>query len=149
MKNTNKTIATQTPVDAYITTLSPSGQEDARKLIQIMQLVTHEKPVMWGSSMVGFGSYHYHYESGREGDFFKVGFSIRKTAISLYLMGIMYQFEHDPEVAKLFSQLGKFKTGKGCVYVKILSDIDIEVLKKLIKIAYTRTNSTPKQSSTD
>jgi hypothetical protein len=85
-----------------------------------------EAPVMWGPSIVGFGSYHYKYESGREGDFFIAGFSPRKAALTIYIMAGFSRYD------ELMSKLGKYKTGKSCLYVKRLSDIDIDVLKSLV-----------------
>ena len=81
---------------------------------------------MWGGSIVGFGQYHYKYASGREGDMLLTGFSPRKTALTLYVMG---GFESRPDLMK---RLGKYKTGKSCLYVKRLSDIDMDVLEELI-----------------
>jgi len=82
---------------------------------------------MWGKSIVGFGDYHYKYESGREGDFFQIGFSPRKTDLTLYIMPGFDRYE------VLMSSLGKFKTGKSCLYIKKLADINIRVLEKLIR----------------
>jgi len=102
-------------------------REDALKVLEIMREITGEAPKMWGGSIVGFGDYHYKYESGREGDWFKAGFSPRKQALSLYINPC---FEGREE---LVAGLGKVKTGKGCIYVKKLEDIDIEALKTLIR----------------
>jgi hypothetical protein len=93
----------------------------------MMTKVTKEKPKMWGTSIVGFGSYHYKYESGHEGDSCLAGFSSRKAEISLYLMPGLQAKE------TLLAALGKHKAGKGCLYVKRLSDIDVRVLEKLIR----------------
>lgn len=105
-------------------------REDGLKLLKMMKDITREKPVMWGNSIVGFGNYHYKYASGREGDWFKVGFSPRKQSLTLYLMP-----EID-EVSGLLEKLGKHKTGKGCLYINRLDDVDTEVLKSIIKRAY-------------
>lgn len=102
-------------------------RRDALAVSQIMENITGEKPAMWGASMVGFGSYHYKYASGQEGDWPLVGFSPRKAAISLYVYTGAKEHEH------LLEGLGKFKMGKGCIYAKKLADIDREVLKKLMK----------------
>lgn len=91
-----------------------------------MKEVTREKPVMWGPSIIGFGSYHYKYGSGREGDMPLAGFSPRKQSLVLYIMS---GFERGKE---LMEKLGKYKTGKSCLYVNKLEDIDMEILKKLI-----------------
>jgi hypothetical protein len=104
---------------------------DAWKLVEIMREATGFEPVMWGPSIVGFGSYHYRYESGREGDICMVGFSPRKPAISLYV--------NTPGATELIrpmlEQFGKFTMGKGCIYIKRLSDIDIPTLKELIRVS--------------
>jgi len=91
-----------------------------------MRALTGEEPVMWGTSIVGFGKYHYRYNSDREGDFFLTGFSTRKPALTIY---IMEGFERDDT---LMSELGTYKTGKSCLYVKRLSDVDEDALKGLI-----------------
>ena len=91
-----------------------------------MEQITKEKPKMWGSSIVGFGSYHYKGESGREGDWMLIGFSPRKQNITLY---IMPGFERYPGLMK---KLGKHSTGKSCLYIKRLSDVDVDVLKELM-----------------
>ncbi len=85
---------------------------------------------MWGPSIVGFGSYHYRYESGREGDSCAVGFAARKGDISLYLMGGF------PEREALLAQLGRHKAGKGCLYLRRLSDVDLQVLERLVTASY-------------
>jgi hypothetical protein len=95
-----------------------------------MERVTGEKPAMWGPSIVGFGDLHYKYESGREGDWFKVGFSPRKQNLTLYITD--YIQDDDPLLAKL----GKFTTGKACIYIKRLEDIDSEVLEQLVERSY-------------
>jgi hypothetical protein len=91
-----------------------------------MQRALGEPPVMWGKSIVGFGAYHYVYESGREGDWCLAGFSSRKAAISIYVMAGVEEF---PEQ---MAKLGTYKTGKSCLYVKRLSDIDLDVLEELV-----------------
>ena len=102
-------------------------REDCFTLLELMQKLTKAKPKMWGGSIVGFGSYHYKYESGREGDWFLTGFSPRKQALTLYIMS---GFEKEPE---LMQQLGKYKTGKSCLYIKKLKDVDTKVLKQVVK----------------
>lgn len=101
-------------------------RKDALVVLEIMKEVTREKPVMWGPSIIGFGSYHYKYGSGREGDMPLAGFSPRKQSLVLYIMS---GFERGKE---LMEKLGKYKTGKSCLYVNKLEDIDMEILKKLI-----------------
>jgi len=91
-----------------------------------MKQISSEEPKMWGTSIVGFGNYHYKYESGREGDFMKVGFSPRKTSLTLYIMPGFKRYDD------LMEKLGKYKTGKSCLYIKKLEDVDQDVLKELI-----------------
>ncbi len=102
-------------------------RNDAFEICDIMMSVTKEAPKMWGTSIVGFGSYHYIYESGHEGDAPQVGFSPRKNALTLYIMPGFSAYED------LMQSLGKYKTGKSCLYIKNLEDIDKKVLKKLIR----------------
>jgi hypothetical protein len=102
-------------------------REDSFKVHKLMQEVTGDEGSMWGPSIVGYGSYHYKYASGQEGDWMATGFSPRKNAITLYIMSGFDNYDH------LLEKLGKFKTGKACLYVKKLEDIDREVLKELVK----------------
>jgi hypothetical protein len=123
----NKTKPTAISVTAFVNALAePAKRADAKALIGLMKSATGEAARMWGPSIIGFGAYHYKYESGREGDTVLVGFSPRKPTMVLYgLMG--------PENAEsLLAKLGKHSTGKGCLYIKKLSDVDLEVLKELI-----------------
>jgi len=99
---------------------------DCFDLLDILTKITKEKPKMWGASIVGFGKYHYKYESGREGDWFLTGFSPRKQNLTIYIMSGFKGSE------ALMEELGKHKTGSSCLYVKKLSDIDLDVLKKLV-----------------
>jgi len=101
-------------------------RDDCRAIIQLMEKVTGEKPRMWGPGIVGFGSYHYRYESGHEGDICLTGFSPRKQNLSLYVLAGF------PGQEAVLRKLGKYKAGKGCLYVKKLEDIDIGVLETLI-----------------
>lgn len=105
---------------------------DSLKLIDIFDEVTGEEPKMWGDSIVGYGSYHYKYASGQEGDWMRIGFSPRKQALSLYLMN---GFSANEE---LMSILGKYKTGKGCLYISKLEDVNLDVLKMLIKMSFEK-----------
>ena len=102
-------------------------REDSFAIIEMMKQVTGEEAVMWGASIVGFGSYHYKYASGRENDWFLVGFSPRKQNLTLYIMS---GFDH---YDALLSDLGKYKTGKSCLYINKLEDVDEGVLRELIK----------------
>ncbi|MEJ2603506.1 MAG: DUF1801 domain-containing protein [Gammaproteobacteria bacterium] len=101
-------------------------RKDARVVLKLMREITGESPKMWGSSIVGFGSYHYRYESGREGDWMLTGFSPRKQALTLYIMDGFSRHEES------MRKLGKYKTGKSCLYVNKLEDIDLDVLRQLI-----------------
>lgn len=130
MSTANKTVATTQSVEAYIAALTPGQQSDCQTLLRMMSEATGKSPVLWGTSIVGFGTYHYKYDSGREGDAPLVGFSARKQALSLYL-GLGAQ-----AYAKEVAELGKTKSGVGCIYVKKLEDIDLSRLETLIKTAY-------------
>ncbi|MEQ9188744.1 MAG: DUF1801 domain-containing protein [Cryomorphaceae bacterium] len=130
-----KTVKNEGDVYAFIDKAEKEQtRADCRELIALMQEVTGEPPALWGPSIVGFGSYHYKYASGREGDFLLVGFSPRKQNLTLYIMGGFKR--HDA----LMQSLGKYKTGKSCLYVKQLDDIDRTVLRSLIEesVAYMR-----------
>lgn len=123
----NKTKATASSVPAYIDALTdPTQRSDANELAQLMQRASGEKPKLWGPSIVGFGSYHYTYDSGREGDMPIISFSPRKAALVLYGM-----LDHS-EAKALLAKLGKHTTGKGCLYIKKLTDVDKAVLERLI-----------------
>ena len=122
-----KTKPNDASVEAFLSSIEDSQRRiDCRALLKLMKQATRAKPTMWGTSIVGFGTYHYKYASGREGDWFTVGFSPRKRDLSLYLMG---GFAQNPELLK---RLGKHKTGKCCLYVKRLVDVDVDVLRELI-----------------
>ncbi len=99
---------------------------DCLALNTLMKEITGKQPVMWGTSIVGYGSYHFKYESGREGDMPLIGFSNRKQNITIYIMAGFSRYE------ELLDKIGKFKIGKSCFYIKQLSDIDVEVLKEMI-----------------
>ena len=123
----NKTKATGLSVPAFLATISDEARrKDAEALVKLMQSATGEKPKMWGGSIVGFGSYHYVYESGREGDMPVVGFSPRKAAT------VIYGLRTGDDGEAMLDRLGKHTTGKGCVYVKKLADIDQTVLKTMV-----------------
>ena len=106
-------------------------REDGLVLLDLFKKTTGDEPVMWGESIIGFGSYHYKYKSGREGDWMLTGFSPRKAHQVIYMMGC-YVDEGFDEQDKLFSKLGKHKMGASCLYINKLSDIDISVLEELI-----------------
>ena len=128
--NQNKTKQTNVGVQGYLDAIEDEGRrKDCRALAQIMAKATKQPPTMWGSSIVGFGSYHYKYESGREGDMCLVGFASRKGEISLYgLNGAV-------ETQGLLARLGKCRAGKGCLYIKALADIDQTILEELVACA--------------
>lgn len=127
----NKTQATGASVDEFLAAVEdPVRHRDGLRLLALMRENTGKEPEMWGPTIVGFGRYHYKYESGREGDAAAVGFSPRKASLSLY--GLMY----GPEAAELLPRLGKHKTGAGCLYVNRLDDVDQAVLAELIKAGY-------------
>jgi hypothetical protein len=120
----NKTKATKVSVAEFIDALADqSRRADAKTLVKLMQKAAGEKPKMWGPSIIGFGSYHYTYDSGREGDMPVVAFSPRKAATVLYGLG---------ESEALLPKLGKYTRGKGCVYIKKLADVDQKVLETMV-----------------
>jgi hypothetical protein len=123
----NKTTETTYNVTHFINTVEDEmKRNDAFELLKIIQEVTRFEPKMWGTAIIGFGSYHYKYASGHEGDAPLVGFSPRKDAISVYL----YSSFENKDI--LLSKFGKYKAGKGCIYIKKLADIDLEILKQMI-----------------
>ncbi|NCP11001.1 MAG: DUF1801 domain-containing protein [Sphingomonadales bacterium] len=128
----NKTQAAAGDVDTFLAGIEDAGlREDSRVIAAMMARLSGEPPTMWGSAMVGFGSYHYQYDSGREGDFFRVGFGPRKRDLSLHLMGVYSDGGYERR-QPLLDQLGKHKRGKSCLYIKQLSDVDMEVLEALV-----------------
>lgn len=134
----NKTKPTKLSVAAFINALTdPLRRADAKALTKLMQTAFGEKPRMWGPSIIGFGSCHYKYDSGREGDMPVIGFSPRKAATVLY--GVI----GSGEAKSLLAKLGRHSTGKGCLYIKKLTDVDTETLESLIvkSLAAKRTNS--------
>ena len=123
----NKTTETGADVTAYLDAVPPEARrEAARTLASLMQRVSGSQLAMWGPSIVGFGRYHYRYDSGREGDAPRTGFSARKAALTLYLT-TGFAMRED-----LLARLGKHGQGKGCLYIKKLSDVDVAVLEELI-----------------
>ena len=123
-----KTKPTTISVDDFVTAVEhPGRREDARTLIELLTEISGEPPVMWGPSIIGFGRYHYRYESGHEGDAPLLGFSLRKGNIVLYMAAY-----HD-ERADFLSRLGKHRSGQSCVYVNRLSDVDIDVVAEMAR----------------
>jgi hypothetical protein len=132
----NKTKPTTTSVPVFLDACTDEPRRtDAKTLAKLMGRVTGNKPAMWGSSIIGFDSYHYTYESGREGDMPIVGFSPRKAA------NVLYGAIGFDGAEALLAKLGKHSTGKGCLYIKKLADVDIKVLETLLEkaVAATRT----------
>lgn len=128
-----KTKKTNKSVSQFIKAIDdPERRKDCEVVAKLMKRITGAEPKMWGAAIIGFGDYRYKYASGREGDWFPIGFSPRKQALTLYLMG---GFGQHPDLMK---KLGKYTMGKGCLYVKRLADIDQEVLVKLLKESIAR-----------
>ncbi|MFZ1009501.1 MAG: DUF1801 domain-containing protein [Candidatus Sulfotelmatobacter sp.] len=122
----NKTKPTKLSVAAFIDALTdPARRSDAKALLKLMQSAAGEKPKMWGPSIIGFGSYHYKYESGREGDMPLIGFSPRKAA------NVLYGMIGASDSRALLAKLGKHTTGKGCLYIKKLADVDQKILEAM------------------
>ena len=123
-----KTTPTEASVDAYIDAVEDAQKrEDCRAVAAMMAEVTGAPARMWGSSIVGFGSYHYRYASGREGDFMETGFAARKRELTLYVMAGFSEY------GDLLAKLGKHKTGKSCLYIKRLADVDEDVLREVVE----------------
>jgi len=122
-----KTKPTKVDVEKFLkSVIDKKRQEDLFEILELMKKITKEEPTMWGPSIVGFGSYHYKYESGREGDMCITGFSPRKQSLTLYIMSGFKKYH------ELMKKLGKYRTGKSCLYINKLEDVDLKVLKTLI-----------------
>jgi len=123
-----KTVKNDQPVDLFLQKVEdPNKRQDSYTILEMMETITGEKAKMWGDSLVGFGDIHYKYASGRQGDWMLTAFSPRKQNLTLYIMSGFDQH------AELLSRLGKYKTGKGCLYINRLSDVDQNVLRELIQ----------------
>jgi hypothetical protein len=123
----NKTKPTDARVDDYLAAIEDEARRsDCAAMVKMMSKITKQPPKMWGDSIVGFGSYHYKYESGREGDACLTGFSSRKGDISVYLLA------SGEEQEQLLVKLGKHKMGKSCLYIRHLSDVDAGILARLV-----------------
>ena len=123
-----KTTQNEANVNAFLDAVEdPRRRVDARQILGLIQAVTREPPKMWGSSIVGFGSYHYRYASGREGDWPLVGFSPRKQNLVIYIMPGFSDY------GELLGKLGKFRTGKSCLYINKLDDVDLTLLEELVR----------------
>lgn len=128
-----KTKPTDIAVEDFLASVEPaSKRQDALVLLDVFERMTGEPPRMWGPSIIGFGSYHYKYDSGREGDHMRSGFSPRKAKHSLYFMGRYCDEATGKRVDALLDKMGKHKTGASCVYVNKLADIDLAVLEEII-----------------
>ena len=128
-----KSAANETSVNAFLDSVEhETRREDARVVCALMEKITGEAPTMFGTSMIGFGSYHYKYASGREGDWFLTGLSPRKQNLVVYIMPGFLQYDD------LMARLGKHKTGKSCLYLSHLADIDLGVLSDLIRLSVNR-----------
>lgn len=126
-KTKNKTQKTDVTPETFLGSITPvQKQEDCFSLLETMKDITGLTPKMWGQSIIGFGDYHYKYESGREGDFFRIGFSPRAQNLTIYIMPGYQDFGGE------LSRLGKHKMGKSCLYIKRLSDIDETVLHEML-----------------
>lgn len=122
-----KTQATDASVEDFLAAVpNARRREDSGKVLELMQEVTGEPPVMWGDSIVGFGTYHYRYKNGREGDWPRTGFSPRKQYLAIYIMPGFSEYEG------LLSRLGKHRTSVSCLYINKLADIDMDVLREII-----------------
>jgi hypothetical protein len=123
-----KTKPTDQSVEDFLNGITDNKKrQDCFRILDLMKQVTQTEPKMWGSSIIGFGNYHYMYASGREGDYFLTGFSPRKQNLTLYIMAGFDQYD------ELMKKLGKYKTGKSCLYIKKLEDIDLSTLRELVK----------------
>lgn len=127
----NKTQKTGASVEGFLESVQNARRrEDGFAVLAMMREITGLEPEMWGPSIIGFGDYHYKYESGREGDFFLTGFSPRKQSLTLYIMDGLEGHED------LLGKLGKHRTGAACLYINKLADVDVDVLRKLIRISF-------------
>lgn len=135
-RSTNKTTPTDQSVVDFLSAVEPSKKAaEAKALDEVFRRTTGFTPVMWGPSIVGYGRYHYRYQSGREGDFLATGFSPRKAAHSIYIMPGYTDF------SGILSRLGKHKLGKSCLYINKLADIDLDVLSELIRAGLAELNT--------
>lgn len=127
-----KTKQTKQSVEKFLNSIADKKRrEDCFTILEMMKQITRMEPKMWGPSIIGFGNYHYKYESGHEGDMCRIGFSPRKQNLTLYILPGFANYE------ELMKKLGKYKTGKSCLYINKLEDVDIATLKKLIKEGFT------------
>lgn len=129
----NKTKPTEVSVADYIAAVPDARRREEAAIIDaMMRRVTGDEPRLWGPSIIGYGSYHYRYDSGREGDMCRIGFSPRKAQLVVYLVGTFD--ERQAEADALFASLGKYSTGQACLYIKKLADVDADVLERLVAL---------------
>jgi hypothetical protein len=125
-----KTKPTDESVTGFLNAVEDeTRREDCYALLELMREVTHAQPEMWGTSIVGFGRFRYHYASGRTGEWMLVGFAPRKRDLTLYLMPNL------DDAAELMGRLGKYKMGKSCLYIKRLADVDLAVLREVVRVS--------------
>ncbi len=130
--STNKTLPIHNDVADFLTKIAdPAQQADTQKIAVLLQEITGASPVLWGPSIIGFGTYHYRYESGRKGDWMRIGLSPRKGKTVLYLVDGL------DEHGDILARLGKYKAGKACIEIKRLSDVDTDVLTELCVASWT------------
>ncbi len=134
-----KTRPTEVSVESFLESVSDKRRGEARVLIAMMQEISGEKPCMWGPSIIGFGSQHYKYATGREGDMPRLGFSPRKASITVY-------FEGFDKYTKELAVLGKHKVSVSCLYINKLADIDLDVLRTMLERSFTHTPELPQIS---
>lgn len=126
-----KTRKNRASVEKFLASVdNETRREDAFKVLELMEKITGEAPVMWGTAIVGFGTYHYKYASGREGDWMMVGFSPRKQNLAIYIMPGFSAYD------ELMEKLGKHKTGKSCLYINKLDDVHLPTLRKLVRESF-------------
>ena len=126
--STLKTQQNDADVEGFLAAVeNDRRREDSFTVLELMKRITGEKPKMWGTSIIGFGSYHYRYASGREGEWPRIGFSPRKQSLTIYVMPGFASYDD------LLARLGKHRTGKSCLYVNKLADVDMDVLEELIR----------------
>jgi hypothetical protein len=132
-----KTKRTDASVEEYLASIPDERKrEDSRAIVAMMREVTGEEPAMWGDSIVGFGTYHYRYATGREGDWPLTGLAARKQAITVYITSGFDRYED------LLARLGTFKTGVSCLYIKRLSDVDPAALRELVRLSVEHMRAT-------
>lgn len=130
-----KTVATKASVSRFIDALDdPERRRDCKALLKLMRRITGEKPVLWGDSMIGFGVFRYGRRSGEEFEYFRTGFSPRKQALTIYILPGYTDF------SAILARLGPHKTGKSCLYLKRLGDVDLAVLEELVRAGYKDIN---------